>query len=308
MILTKEVEVNVIGKTLQHFLDLGYDIPHTTDENKKNHIIGQKYKITIPPQHLLPTSIVLVDVCCDICGAERQLKYRDYCESISCHNYYCCKKCKAIKMKETNLERYGVTCTVHNPDIYQKAIKTWEEKYGINHPLKSSIVRQKIQKTLNENSNTNTSKQQLYLNTIFNGELNHPIDMYSIDIYMVDDNVAIEYDGSGHDLKVKCGRYTQGEFNRREYLKEKVLHDNNIRLIRIKSPRDYLPSDDVIRKLYNDALEYFDNNHHSWRYYYLDDNIFKDAEHKDGQFYNYGVLHNTKYLILGNDIREEVAE
>lgn len=306
MILDNEVKVNVIGKTLQHFLELGYDIPHYIDDTGKKRIIGRCYSIMAKVEHLLPTSQVIVNVKCDVCGIEKKMKYKDYYESFSCRGYYTCKNCKSKKAKETNLERYGVECAVHSPEIYNKAVETWKKKYNTDHPLKSKEVIAKRQATLYKEGKIPTSKQQTYICNLLNGDLNVPINVYAMDIYKKTDNVCIEYDGSGHDLKVKKGQYTQGEFNRREYLKEKIIHDSGINLIRIISRKDKLPDDNTILKMYLDAIDYF-NSGHTWRYYDIDNGTYKDSQHINGDCYMYGNLRCTKNLKVGHAQQKEVS-
>lgn len=305
MLLDKEVEINVIGKTLKHFLELGYDIPYYIDETGKYHIVKQYYPITVKTEHLLPSSRVMVNVACDVCGTKKRIPYKDYYDSVSCRGYYACKYCKSKKMKETNLERYGVECAVHSPDIYNKAVETWKQKYNTDHPLKAKEVIAKRQATLSKEGKTPSSKQQIYICNLLDGELNATLGIYAMDIYKDIDNTCVEYDGSGHDLKVKKGACTQAEFNRREYLKEKVIHDANINLIRIISRKDKIPDDSIMLRMYSDAINYFASGH-TWRYYDIDNNIYRDSQHVNGEHYDYGILRDTKYLKVELKNRREV--
>ena len=51
------------------------------------------------------------------------------------------------KMKQTNLERYGVENTLLNKDVQNKIKQTVKRKYGVEHILSSLQIRKKIQKT-----------------------------------------------------------------------------------------------------------------------------------------------------------------
>ncbi len=61
-----------------------------------------------------------------------------------------CKDCTRItwtrKQKETNIKKYGVECTVHNPEIKEKIIKSNLEKYGVENVLQSKEVKETIKK------------------------------------------------------------------------------------------------------------------------------------------------------------------
>jgi len=61
-----------------------------------------------------------------------------------------CKDCTRItwtrKKKETNMKKYGVECTVHNPEIKAKMIKSNLEKYGVENVFQSEEIKDKIKK------------------------------------------------------------------------------------------------------------------------------------------------------------------
>jgi hypothetical protein len=65
-----------------------------------------------------------------------------------------CEKCTRTNWtqntKETNMERYGVTCSVHDPAIQQKSKETIMKHYGVEHVFQSEEVRQQINKTILE--------------------------------------------------------------------------------------------------------------------------------------------------------------
>lgn len=65
-----------------------------------------------------------------------------------------CKECTRItwteKIKTTNLERYGVECTVHATHIKNQIIENNLEKYGVENIFESPIIREKIKQTILE--------------------------------------------------------------------------------------------------------------------------------------------------------------
>lgn len=79
---------------------------------------------------------------CKICGNPTNFKnltvgYRTYC----CNE--CSRKDKDIykKLKNTNIERYGVSCSLANIDIRQKAKETKRERYGDENYCNSARIK-----------------------------------------------------------------------------------------------------------------------------------------------------------------------
>jgi hypothetical protein len=78
--------------------------------------------ITIPITYLTNTSHIKVDVICDVCQSEKLIPYRQYIKSVSNGGYYSCsQKCSK-----------------------QKAVNSNIEKYGVDNPSKSQLVKDKI--------------------------------------------------------------------------------------------------------------------------------------------------------------------
>lgn len=63
-----------------------------------------------------------------------------------------CKDCTRItwtkKTKKTNIERYGVECTVHFPEIKEQIIKSNLEKYGVKNVFESTEIKKKSKETI----------------------------------------------------------------------------------------------------------------------------------------------------------------
>lgn len=51
------------------------------------------------------------------------------------------------KREKTNLEKYGVTCTLNTQKSIEKKKKTWKHNYGTDHPLQSENIKEKIKQT-----------------------------------------------------------------------------------------------------------------------------------------------------------------
>lgn len=161
------------------------------------------------------------------------------------------------KTEETNLIKYGYKSTILNEDVKNKAIETCIEKYGVSspgkashshnarlkrkltcierygveHALSSSVVREKINKTLSSNGDVNTSSQQLEVFNMLNDkyfdcELNYPFEKFSLDIAVVVDNIKIdiEYDG-----------WYWHQDSQRDRRRDEFLKSKGWKILRIKS-------------------------------------------------------------------------
>lgn len=198
------------------------------------------------------------------------------------------------KVDETIKLKYGVDNISCNEEIKEKKRQESLKKYGTEYVLQSKEVREKITKTMHDNNSQKSSKQQQYLNVLYDGKLNYPISNLSADIFLEEYGIDIEYDGGGHDLCVKLGNITQEEFNRKEMIRNYIIKKEGYKQIRIVSSKDKLPSDDILLQMLEQAKEYFSTTSHTWIEYNIDTSTVRNAEHKDGIFFNYGKLREIK--------------
>lgn len=213
------------------------------------------------------------------------------------------------KVVNTNLAKYGVPYIMMSQDMRDKSKDTFIKKYGVSSLMKlPNICNERIEKGLitfylNKTVNTKTSKQQLYLCNLLKGELNYPIKRLSLDIAFPQEKIYVEYDGSGHNLKVKCGEINQKEFNQKELERGYFLSKLGWKRIRIVSTaqQDWLPQDIEIIKMVKDSKEYL-NSGHSWIEYNIDENKVKCSQYEEN--YDFGKLRKIKKE--DNDIREAI--
>ena len=199
------------------------------------------------------------------------------------------------KAKNTNLERYGVESILCLPSFHEHAREVDIERYGVYHHLQNPEILEKQKETFYKNGTCPTSKQQAYLNQIYCGELNYPLMMYNIDIALQEEKIAIEFDGSGHNLSVKIGELTQEEFNRKEIIRNNVIKRAGYKQIRIISYDDKIPSDEMLLQMLDDARTYFSQYpKHSWYEFNISASTIRNAENKLGLPYNYGYLRRIK--------------
>ena len=310
MILTKEVEVCPSGKSIQYYIDKGYDA---------------KWRVTIPVsvEDLSEESHINIEASCDYCGkVVSNISYRRYCKTIKKFGKYACSECSSIHKKigciqkygcenptqnpeirakqvETLIKNYGVDSPFRSEEILQRAIQTLRCRFGVDNPRYSDEIKEKSAKSYYKDSSQKCSKQQLYLFNLYNmdnnANLNFPISCYNADICFTEEKLVCEYNGGGHDLSVKFGSMTQEEFNRREMIRRIVLKKEGYKIIKILSKRDRLPCDEILTQMLIYARQYFsDYPEHSWIEYNIDASIVRNAEHKDGVFFDYGKLRKIK--------------
>lgn len=285
MILSKEVEVRINSSNIQHFKDLGYEIPmkKACDRYIKERGIELVYDlgapITVKVDDLQKNSKAYIDVLCDMCKEKiLSVKYVNYNKAVDRSGSYVCRECSYIKTHQTTFDRFGYYYASQSPEI-----------------------KEKINKSLCKYDNQRVSRQQLYLHNLYGGELNYPIKYYSADICFPEENFEIEVDCGGHDLNVKTGRMTQEEFNKRELIRNNLIKREGYKQMRIISSKDKLPSDIVLFQMLKEAREYFKQYpNHSWIEFNIDTSSIRNAEYKNSIAYDYGKLRKIKESEISN--------
>lgn len=201
-----------------------------------------------------------------------------------------------IKEKKANtlFLHYGVRNIRESEELNAKIRNTNLSRYGGITPMASLTVREKQVKSLWDNNSGKASKQQRYICNLYNGLLNYPISAYSVDIALLEDNIICEVDFSGHDLSVRLGQKTEEEFKQSEIIRGTVLKRKGFKVIHLISHTDKLPSNKVLLDILEQSKQYFNETSHTWREWDIDNGVFRDAEHKDGEPYDFGTLRSIK--------------
>ena len=247
MLLTKEVEVKPTGKMIQYYKDKGYDAKHNQSLIVKVEDLPRKSFVEVKvlcdncnetictPEYMnyLNSIEKFGNYVCKDCASIHRIE--------TLMNKYGVDRPAKLesvrqKMADTMIAHYGVPYSSQSAELREKAIQTWKQNYGVDnpakngdikkktaqtcreifgfdHPAQSPEVREKMAQTLYANSSQKVSRQQHYINNIYQGILNFPIKYYNVDIYLPNDNLIIEYDGGFHSGNVITGRETQEEFD-----------------------------------------------------------------------------------------------
>lgn len=202
-----------------------------------------------------------------------------------------------IKAFESYYKKTGYCNPSQSPEVREKIIQSYIDNYGCSNPNQVPEVREKITQTLYENGSQKVSKQQKYISDLYQGILNFPVKYYNVDIYLPDDNLVIEFDGGGHMLNVITGRETIEEYNQKEIVRSNVIKREGYKQMRIISTKDLLPRPTVLLEILAQTKQYFSKYpNHSWIEFNIDASTVRNAEQKDGVFFNFGDLYTVAEL------------
>lgn len=160
MIKYDNIEINISYRNITHYRKLGY-----------NPILNES--LLIKTHHLPSNSHFRIDVICEICGGESNLRYHKYIENRNRHNFYSCKSCSRQKAALTSLNKWGVD-NYSKTDEYKKRVESTNlKKYGYKTNLISPEFKFKIKEILLEkygtdkffeiNRHTNSNKNKFKL-------------------------------------------------------------------------------------------------------------------------------------------------
>lgn len=286
MLLTKKVDVKVTSNMCKYYKEKGYIF-------KCNDVI------TIDINDLPVQSNYDVLVECENCKKQYYMPYYSY---YKCKGIVYCNDCKILKIKNTNLEKYGCEFAFQNKDVQEKHRKTIMSKYGCNNVFQNEDIKQKIKETCLKkygvenpmqnkdileksykkmcetkfyNETQICSKQQRYINDVLGGDLNRPYEKFWLDIFFEEDNIYLEYNGSGHDISVKYNKLTREQFDLNEIKRYKVLKNRGLKQIVIESSQDILSDKEVLLSLKDFAFSILKGNISSWIKFDIDNQLIK---------------------------------
>lgn len=198
------------------------------------------------------------------------------------------------KMQQTNMERYGVKSIFELEEAKQKSKQTSLDRYGVEYPMQSPEILEKWFAKYGSDF-VKSSRQQQYLCNLYNGVLNHPFRCFALDIFLSEDKLDIEFDGSGHRMSISLGSISEEDFEKKELYRNVAIKKEGYKQMRIISSKDLLPSDTILFQMLSDARSYFSQYpQHSWIEFNIDTSAVRNAEHKDGISYNFGTLRTIK--------------
>lgn len=226
---------------------------------------------------------------------------------------------KEIKDKKdaTLMERYGTLYPLQNKECLEKMQYTNMERYGAKFVPQLEETKQKVKQTNLKNCGyesymqspeffekwfakhgsdfVKTSRQQRYICNLYNGTLNYPFKCFALDIFLQEDKLDVEFDGSGHKMSISLGSISEEDFEKKELYRNVAIKKEGYKQMRIISAKDLLPSDDTLLQMLSDAKSYFSlYPSHSWTEFNIDTSTVRNAENPEGSPYDFGVLRTIK--------------
>ena len=135
MILSKFIQVKVMGKNIMRYKNLGYIFN-----------AGDNVKIDI--NDIPNKSKIYIEAKCDFCDVIKSISYKDYTKIYERSNAFSCsKKCGWNKTIKTNLFKYGHEYSSQSKEVKEKSKETCLNKYGVEYALQSDIVMKKSKET-----------------------------------------------------------------------------------------------------------------------------------------------------------------
>ena len=210
--------------------------------------------IIVKAEDLTPVSHKKIVYICDYCGEEfERIVYSNERSKKGGNTKDACTKCsRNNRAKETCNIKYGVDNPMKVDDFYFKNRESVSAGFD-NDVMKSCTAFV---------NGIPVSQGQIYISELIEeSELNFKYDRYYIDI--VKDNVAIEYDGKGHDLEVRMGKKSQEDFDKKEKTKTFSILQN-FRLLRIIDKKDRFRKG-IPDKYRQEILDFFDCDNISYK-------------------------------------------
>lgn len=273
-LLNIKIPVRISRRNRKYYIDKGYDIP----KNFEGEFMIWTYDINHKSKTKLPFQC---DNCKEIFERSAEAHYKRSAKGNYSTVY--CQKCYHLhtfetieerygvkyytqtseyneKIKAISLKKYGVEHYRQSQEVEAKRKQTCLEKYGVDNFTKTEKMKKYSREIFAKNGLVNFSKAQKHICDLVNGQLNYLFHGYYLDI-LYEDWLDIEYDGSGHDLRVKHGDMTQEEFGKKEKIRYAAIHSYGIKTLVIKgNTRDILPDDGLLLQTLNESIEHLRNS------------------------------------------------
>lgn len=124
----KSIDIKISKHNVFYYLEKGYNVN-----------ISEIHKIK--SCDVIKTVSNKIYVICENCLVERDIKSCNYHNQLKNQNFYVCSGCSHVKIKKTNLEKYGSECPLQNKIIIEKTKKTLLREYGVDNISKLDSIR-----------------------------------------------------------------------------------------------------------------------------------------------------------------------
>lgn len=280
-LINKEILIKITTeKSAKLYREKGYEINEIPCE------------IMIKSSDVNSSHTIRLTIQCDYCGEEYTMTSKAYqCHILHNDLDFACCKCGLLKKEKHMLQKYGVRSSAQLPDYKEKVRLASLKKYGVEHHTQAKEVQHKKKETMLQkygvehnfqlkechekaketrikkygnyskfgtNGCTGYSKAQKHICDLLNGHLNYPCHGFFLDC-LYEDWLDIEYNGGGHDLKVKMGKQTREEFERLERRRIGAVKFYGYKQLIIEHKGRKLPDDDKLLSILHQAIFFLRN-------------------------------------------------
>jgi hypothetical protein len=167
MIKDKKIKIKINPSNFNHYKDK-YDIK-----------CGETIEIDI--LDLYENSKSKINVICDVCGKEKMIANDMYNKNIKNGGYYACsRKCAQKKIENTTIEKYGVENPFQSDIIKEKIKETNLVKYGVEYYTQTEEMLSKTKETCLEKYGV---EHHLQKSDIFEKQIQTNLEKYGVNYY-----------------------------------------------------------------------------------------------------------------------------
>lgn len=287
MLLTKSIKIELKSTTIKHYNKL-------TGSKYTKEDIGKLIDVDVS---LFNNGKHRVNVSCDICNNVNNVSLTSYRNSVE-YDFYSCGKCKHIKRKMTNIEKYGVE-NYQNIDKRKKTMideygkyynnrekskETCLKEYGVDNVSKIDWVKDKKIETTNENYGVDNPFQS--------EEIKNKIKLTHLK------NIGVEHPSQSEEIKKKKIETCLKNLGVEYPTQSKNTIDKSREAFLEKYGVDWLTKSDEYKKMVKDT-----NNKMYGVDWYMSSDDFKEKS-KNTNIDRYGVEYTSQNMeILDKQIK-----
>lgn len=164
------------------------------------------------------------------------------------YDLYICDNCN---IKYLDFQKITATKIEHSNkkiDVYARVYDFCSNCRKVKAKKNQKEAGKKAIETMYKNGRIPSSRQQRYICNLLNGELNKRVSSYFVDM-VFNDNIVLEYDGSGHWLGSRYSDKTIEQIDQEDVKRDNTLIGKGYKVIRFISREDLLPSDNKIKDI-----------------------------------------------------------
>jgi hypothetical protein len=303
-------------------LSSNYTIIYVSNYNQNKIInqFGDKIKVKIGEELKIPVDILpngsgyKVKPICDFCKSVYDTEWRKYLKIEIDGQKHCCnsKDCINLKRKETNIEKWGVDNPMKSKVVKKRLEETSLEKWGVEHYSKTNEYKDKIKKTSLEKwgvehySKTDEYKDKIKKTSLEKWGVDNPFQLEFVKEKIKEtikekwnvDNYSKTYEFKYKIKETSLNKWGVTSYSKSEECKEKVRLDN-IEKWGVDNPMKLNKVKDKIKET---SLEKFGVDNYTKTKEYLEKTKKTNLKKWGNEIINNSELFRSEFYKIGKDI------